>query len=185
MSNGGKRFEKNFEDSVKEYKKKHLQTSKDISYIRLYDPGHGFGGVSNICDYIVYSTPNIMFLELKSTKSNRLNLSNAITDTQYEGLKEQSSIKGTIPGFLIKFDSFDEAYFIHIDLLNRVQEQISRGKNKGDMRWSYQIDGEKSITPEKAEDIGIVLMGRKKQVNWDYDIGCLLRALKCRYGEGL
>lgn len=187
MSVEGKRFERNFEGSVKAYNeecaKKGTTETEGVSLLRLYDPGHGFGGVSNICDYVVYSHPNVMYLELKSRKGNRVNFSEALTETQFEGLKEQAKVKGTIPGLLIKFDDFDEAYFIHIDLIEKHKEKVIRGKNKGKDRWSYQLNGEKSITPEMAEEVGILLMGNKKQVNWDYDIECLLRALKYRYGD--
>lgn len=187
IMNDGKRFEMNVEDSIVAFNEKCRKEGdicKDgISLLRLYDPGHGFGGVSNICDYVVYSKPHVIFLELKSTRGNRLNFSGAITDNQYKGLKEQAEIKGTIPGFLIKFDEYDVAYFLHINQLERHRETVIRGKNKGQDRWSYQLDGKKSITPDEAEDLCVALIGDKKQVNWDYDVECLIRALKNRYGD--
>lgn len=171
----GKRFESNFEKSLE-------VAGKNVSYLRLYDPGHGYGGVRNPCDFVVYNYPNIFYLELKEQKGDRINFSAAITENQFDELKRHSKKEGVIAGILFKFYEHDLVYFINIDLLDKVEDIVRKGKNKGSSRWSYQLRGEKSLTPELAEEYGVILVGEKKRVNWLYDVNAFLRKLRILYG---
>lgn len=171
----GKRFESNFKDSIDCYNDKNKHDK--ISYLRLYDPGHGFGGVSNPCDYVLYKYPSVFYLELKERKGDRINFSDCITDGQYEELVKQDKIKGCHGGVLFKFSDHDLCYYVPINKISRHAEEVTRGKNKGKLRWSYTLNGSKSMTPEMAEEEGIILVGEKKRVNWTYDVMSLLRKI--------
>ena len=55
---------------------------------RLHDQTNGFKGSQNICDFVVFRQPNIMYLECKSCHGNTFPFSN-ITQTQWNGLLEK------------------------------------------------------------------------------------------------
>lgn len=181
MTARGKRFESNFENSLELHNEKFKDNQ--VAFLRLYDPGHGFSGVKNPCDYIVYKYPNIFYFELKEAQGNTINFSAAITENQFDKLKEVSKIEGVTAGVIFKFTDTEEAYFVHIDLLQKHPDIVKKGKNKGTFRWSYQLKGNKSLSPELALQYGVYLNGIKKRVNWEYHIGAFLERLQRLYNK--
>lgn len=66
--NYGKQFEKKFkEDFLK---------IQNVSIDRIYDVTNGYSHISNICDFICYKYPNILYAEVKTIKGNTFPLSN-------------------------------------------------------------------------------------------------------------
>ena len=66
----GKEFENNIKNSVENYKE-----NKDIYYYRFKDSpiawnqtGNTSYAVSNVCDCLMFKSPKLIFLELKTTK---------------------------------------------------------------------------------------------------------------------
>lgn len=89
-NNYGKKFEHKFEEDFLKIPGSSLD--------RLYDPGFGLRGVSNICDFIGYIYPNIYYLECKSKKGNTFPLTNL---TQYEKLLKKIKVRGAVVGVII------------------------------------------------------------------------------------
>ena len=105
MVNRGKDFE--------EVVKKCFENVPDTTVIRLPDPTNGYLGVRNICDFLVYQYPHIMFIECKSVHGNTMPFSN-ITDNQWNGMLKQAETKGTICGVICWWVDKDVTKFLPI-----------------------------------------------------------------------
>ncbi|WP_300924673.1 hypothetical protein [uncultured Clostridium sp.] len=88
--NLGKKFEQVF--------KKDFSKIPGSSIDRIYDPGFGMRGVSNICDFIAYIYPTIFYMECKSIKGNTFPLTNL---KQYDKLNKKVGIKGVRAGVIL------------------------------------------------------------------------------------
>lgn len=122
IMNVGKRFEKNFKDSV----------PKDIFVYRLKDGSAAWDNgdktrfqATNICDFMLYKKPYIFLLELKSTKNKNLPFSN-IKEHQRKELLKASNYNGVICGLLIEFSSLNAVYFIEISRFQKFFNSTSR-----------------------------------------------------------
>ena len=112
MKKSGKRFEENWKASMPE----------DIFYYRLRDGSGAWGGndkvrfqKENICDCIIFDGDYLYTLELKSTKAKSLPYAN-IKDHQINDLEWCSEVANVISGFVIEFDSYNECFFIEINV---------------------------------------------------------------------
>ena len=101
--NYGKKFEAIF--------KQDFLRLADSTIDRLYDPGFGMRGISNISDFIGYVYPNIWYLECKTIKGNTFPLKNL---TQYDKLLAKKDIKGVRAGAIIWFRDHDKVIFVPI-----------------------------------------------------------------------
>ena len=144
-TNRGKQFEQQV--------KLGFNAVENCSIDRLPDQMNGFAGGSNICDFIAYKHPNQFYLECKSCYGNTLNFNN-ITDTQWSGLLEKSSIEGVVAGVLIWFIDHDITLFMPITSLESMKQ-----------------DGDKSVNV-KYYDIEnyYVVKATKKRIFFDYDM---------------
>lgn len=88
---------------------------------RLYDPGFGMRGISNISDFICYSYPFQFYIECKTIKGNTFNFSNL---KQYEKLKDKKPVNGTRRGVIIWFNEKDKVVYVPI-------VEIEKMKNDG------------------------------------------------------
>jgi len=117
LQNAGKIFESSFKDSI----------PSDCYYLRLKDPASSFGAqenktlrfsVSNPFDALLYSSPNIFTLELKSTKSTAFSFKGKtpmIKPSQIKGLTESSKFEGVISGLVFNMrEPTNKTYFLHI-----------------------------------------------------------------------
>ena len=128
---------------------------------RLYDQTNGFKGSQNICDFVVFRQPNIMYLECKSCHGNTFPLSN-ITQTQWNGLLEKDLFQGVYSGVMIWWIDKDVTKFVPIYDL-----QI------------FADNGAKSIRFDTA--FGIEVPGKKKRVFFEYDMEKFWEELKNEY----
>ena len=92
-NNRGKQFELKFAQDFK-------ATVPNCSLDRIYDSVSGFKSVSNICDFIGYSKPNIFYIECKSHQGNTFPIKNL---TQYDKLSKKVNIPGVRAGAVIWF----------------------------------------------------------------------------------
>jgi recombination protein U len=107
MKNEGKRFERDFIESIPESWYTH----------RFHDSaGTWQGGTtarftpSNVCDFMIFYNSQLWLLELKSHKGSSLPLT-CIRQKQLDGLllAEHKSVKA---GFVINFRDFNETYYV-------------------------------------------------------------------------
>ena len=151
--NRGKQFESvikgSFEDS-------------NFCIDRLHDQTNGFKGSQNICDFVVFRQPNIMYLECKSCHGNTFPFSN-ITQTQWNGLLEKDLYCGVYAGVMIWWIDKDITKFVPIYNLQILADS-----------------GAKSIRFDTAS--GIEVPGKKKRVFFEYDMEKFWEELKNEYG---
>ena len=129
---------------------------------RLHDQTNGFKGSQNICDFVVFRQPNIMYLECKSCHGNTLPFSN-ITQTQWNGLLEKDLYCGVYAGVMIWWIDKDITKFVPIYNLQILADS-----------------GAKSIRFDTA--FGIEVLGKKKRVFFEYDMEKFWEELKNEYG---
>ena len=129
---------------------------------RLHDQTNGFKGSQNICDFVVFRQPNIMYLECKSCHGNTFPLSN-ITQTQWNGLLEKDLFQGVYAGVMIWWIDKDVTKFVPIYDLQILADS-----------------GAKSIRFDTA--FGIEVPGKKKRVFFEYDMEKFWEELKNEYG---
>ena len=128
---------------------------------RLHDQTNGFKGSQNICDFVVFRQPNIMYLECKSCHGNTFPLSN-ITQTQWNGLLEKNLFQGVYAGVMIWWIDKDVTKFVPIYDLQILADS-----------------GAKSIRFDTA--FGIEVPGKKKRVFFEYDMEKFWEELKNEY----
>lgn len=154
---------KDFENVVKQA----FEKVPNVSIDRLHDQMSGYMGSSNICDFIVYKYPNIIYLECKSVYGNTLPFSN-ITDTQWRGLLEKSKIPGVIAGVMCWWIDKDVTMFLPIQYLQACKEA-------GDKSTRYDCIGFES---DDKQIFNIELSGKKKRIFYDYDMEQFLKEVK-------
>jgi penicillin-binding protein-related factor A (putative recombinase) len=157
MANSGKVFEEDFRQSSEAF--------IEVDVNRLNDPVGGQAGVRNICDFIVYMQPYIYYLELKSRQGNTLSFKD-ITKVQWTGLQKKAAKPGAIPGVLVNYSDYNEAYFVHIDQLVKLRD----------------VEGKKSLHIDFARQHGIKLLGERKRTRFAYDTKRCLRELGVLHG---
>lgn len=111
----GKQFEKKLQEDF-------IKSVPNSTIDRIYDSVSGFKSISNICDFIAYSKPNIFYLEAKSHKGNTFPLTNL---TQYEKLSGKLGIPGVRVGVIIWFIDHKRVLYVPI---NTVSKLISDNK---------------------------------------------------------
>ena len=180
----GKNRGKKFEDCVENS----FLKVPGVSIDRLHDQTTGYLGSSNICDFVVYKKPYEYYIECKSVHGNTLSIhSNPkpdkkgvlhgfygnITDTQWDGLMEKSTIPGVTAGVLCWWVDKDVTRFIPIQILD-VLRNIYKNKS-----IRYDLIFHHNYNPQI-----INLGGHKKRVFFDYDMEQFLKEVNDeRYTE--
>lgn len=126
MANEGKRWEKNFKDSMGD------------TCIRLYDTTNGYAGIKNPCDFIYYSYPFMFMFELKSVSGHRLSLSN-ITDNQYESLLKFNKEIGIKAGICVEFREVKECFYIPIELIKALKAKGAKSITNSECKLFMNI----------------------------------------------
>lgn len=157
MTEKQKSYGKEFERQVF----KNFSEVKEISIDRIPDQVTKYkGSSSNICDFIVYSKPNLIYLECKTVHGATLPFSN-IRENQWNGLLEKSKIDGVIAGIMCWWVDYDVTRFIPIQTL-----EVLRLLETKSIR--YDLDYVDSI----------FIVGRKKRTLFEYDMRSFLANLK-------
>lgn len=128
-----------------------------ISLDRFLDQIGGLKGIANICDFIAFKYPNMIYLECKSLYKDRFSFSR-ITDNQYEGLIKKSKIPGVYAGYLIWFMDKDDTVFVPSQVIQNMREE-------GAKSISY-----KNILELKELNKCFSLKGKKKRAYFNYDM---------------
>lgn len=167
-TNRGKSFEEVVKDSFLKV--------PGVSIDRIHDQTTRYKGSTNVSDFIVYKKPFEYYIECKSVHGNTLSISSIpkpdkkgvlhgfygnITDGQWEGLLEKSTIPGVTAGVMCWWVEKDVTRFIPIQALE-----------------CYRNEGHKSVRFD-AEDLeSIVIEGCKKRVFFDYDMTAFFKEVE-------
>ncbi|MBU3186503.1 hypothetical protein [Clostridium estertheticum] len=122
MVNAGKVFENSFKESI----------PSNCYYLRLKDPASSFGAqdnktlrfsITNPFDCLLFNSPNLFTLELKSTKGTAFSFKGKtpmIKAKQIEGLSHAAKFEDIIPGFIFNMrEPTNRTYFLHINNFNK------------------------------------------------------------------
>lgn len=139
---------KQFEEQVR----RGFEVLSNCSIDRIPDQMNGYAGSSNICDFIVYRRPIILYLECKSCYGTTLNFHN-ITDKQWRGLLFKSKITGVVAGVMIWFIDYDVTLFVPIEVLQNMKNS-----------------GLKSVNVRHITQDMIPISGKKKRVFFEYNM---------------
>lgn len=89
---------------------------------RLPDQMTGFFGSKNICDFILFKSPNFYYIESKATWEDRFDF-NRITTYQWDHLLQRSYIPGVYSYVIVLFASYKRAFILDIqDILHARQK---------------------------------------------------------------
>ena len=138
LANRGKEFEKIVQKAIEEL--------DDVCIIRLID---SYGYSSNPSDYIVYKSPNMYCLELKSHEHKSLPIK-CISDNQISLMTKWNKLKG-IHSIVIVW--FVDCNVTKLFTINYINECITKGIK------SIRYDDEN----------GIEIPAKKKRKFFDYD----------------
>lgn len=123
----------------------------------MKDDSLGFVGVRNPCDFILYKTPNIYLLELKSHKGKSIPFG-ALQAYQIESLHRYSQMDGVVAGFIFNFRDMSETYFVDATLVYQF----------------YHTGERKSFSLEWTREHGLLIRQELKRTRYRYDLSNLL-----------
>lgn len=113
---------KAFEQKVKE----DLLKLPDVSLERLPDQMSGYMGSKNVCDFVLYSYPNLFYIECKTTNENTFPLSGL---TQYDKLLERRGKKGVRSGVVIWYIKYDTVVYVPIATFEKIKNNGLKSVN--------------------------------------------------------
>lgn len=141
-----------------------FENVKDVSVTRLKDDTFRYKGAKNSCDFIVYHKPYLYAIECKSVlHGNTLSFTN-ITEGQWDGLKEMSSVKGVFAGIICWWVDKDVTKYIPIQMLLAMREE-----GKKSLSWKQVF-----FATDKHLYVSTEIIGKKKRVYYDYDMQSFL-----------
>lgn len=158
MSKEGKKFEKKFRASA---------IAADLLIERLNDSMTRFRNVKNVCDFIVFRSPFLFFLELKSYSGDRIPTT-AVSDFQRNGLLLRKHFKGVFCGVVLQFrndqDKTAKTYFLEIE---KFEEMAKAGS---------------SVHVREVAEQGIELKMKKYKRSILFHVEHLLNEIAGQYG---
>lgn len=104
---------------------------------RIPDQMTGFYGSKNICDFTLFKSPNMYYIESKATWEDRFDFS-MLSSTQHDGLLEKSKIPNVYGVVIVLFAHHQRAFIIDINEIKRLEDS-----------------GKKSINIKKIDNWGI------------------------------
>lgn len=117
---------------------------------RIYDQMTGFYGSKNICDFTLFKSPNMYYIESKATWSDRFDFS-MITDYQYKSLLQKSRIKNVYGVIIILFAAEQRAFILDINEINRLMKSGKKSINiKKIEKWGIKYTEIQTISSRKV-----------------------------------
>lgn len=154
MNNIGKQFESQLRKGIDQV------TS---NFIRYADPTAGFAGITNFCDFGLYSCPYMFYIECKARTTSRLDITlnknaSGLTKNQYDGMLHRAQEKGVMAGVMVWFIEAERTVFVPIDEIKKLRE-IYLEKS---LRLCH-------IDPENPRIKYVDIPCRKRRILYDYD----------------
>lgn len=117
---------------------------------RLPDQMTGFYGSKNICDFILFKSPYMYYIESKATWSDRFDFS-MITEYQYDNLLKKSRIENVYGVVVILFAAEQRAFIIDV---REIERRIKEGKKSLNIKkisdWGIKYHEIQTIPSRKA-----------------------------------
>ena len=90
------------------------------SFDRIPDQMNGFYQSCNICDFILFKSPYMYYIESKATYSDRFDFS-MISDYQKENLLKKSNIDHVYGCILVLFARYQKAFILNIKHIKQLE----------------------------------------------------------------
>ncbi|MBO5017044.1 MAG: Holliday junction resolvase RecU [Bacteroidaceae bacterium] len=117
---------------------------------RLPDQMTGFYGSKNICDFTLFKSPYMYYIESKATWADRFDFS-MITDYQYENLLKKSRITNVYGVIIILFATEQRAFIIDINEIDRLKQAGKKSINIKKLdSWDIKYTEINTIPSKKA-----------------------------------
>lgn len=95
---------------------------------RIPDQMTGFYGSKNICDFTLFKSPNMYYIESKATWEDRFDFS-MLSSTQHDGLLEKSKIPNVYGVVIVLFAHHQRAFIIDINEIKRLEDSGNKSIN--------------------------------------------------------
>ena len=95
---------------------------------RIPDQMTGFYGSKNICDFTLFKSPNMYYIESKATWEDRFDFS-MLTPTQHDGLLKKSNIPNVYGVVIVLFAHHQRAFIIDINEIKRLEDMGRKSLN--------------------------------------------------------
>ena len=151
--NVGKKFEADIKASIPQNILFYRFKDSPASFNNFNSGGNIRFTASNVCDCLLFKSPNLYFLELKTTKGKTYSLNDSAYK-QLERFKKLGEFENAVKAFIINFRELEKTYLI----------------TTADLESFLQKTGKKSIKLEECAEIGILINQRKLRTNYRYEI---------------
>lgn len=109
-----------------------------VSFERLPDQLSGFYGSKNKCDFIVFKSPYMIYLESKSTWEDRFDFS-MISAYQYESLLDRSKIENVFGYVAILFATYKRCFLIDVNQIAKLKSEGKKSININNIdKWNFK-----------------------------------------------
>ena len=95
---------------------------------RIPDQMTGFYGSKNICDFTLFKSPNMYYIESKATWEDRFDF-NMLTQTQHDGLLAKSNISNVFSIVIVLFASYKRAFIFDIRHIAKLESEGIKSLN--------------------------------------------------------
>ena len=102
--------------------------SDGYCFERIPDQLSGFYGSKNICDFFLYKSPNMYFIESKATHKDRFDFT-MITEYQWTNLLSRSKIDGVYGLVIVLFATSQRAFILDIQDLEAAKQADIKSLN--------------------------------------------------------
>lgn len=117
---------------------------------RLPDQMTGFYGSKNICDFILFKSPNMYYIESKATWADRFDFS-MITEYQYDNLLKKSKIENVYGVIVVLFAAEQRAFIIDINEIDKLKVSGKKSLNIKKIKdWSIKYREIQTVPSRKA-----------------------------------
>lgn len=117
---------------------------------RIPDQMTGFYGSKNICDFTLFKSPNMYYIESKATWEDRFDFS-MLTSTQHDGLLKKSKIPNVYGVVIVLFAHHQRAFIIDINEIKRIENTGKKSLNiKKIDKWNIKYSEIQTIPSRKV-----------------------------------
>lgn len=95
---------------------------------RIPDQMTGQFGSKNICDFILFKSPEFYYIESKATWEDRFDF-DMLTETQYNGLVDKDKIDHVHGIVIVLFESYKRAFWIPIQSIKTLSDSGKKSIN--------------------------------------------------------
>lgn len=107
----------------------------EYCFDRIPDQMTGRFGSKNICDFTLFKSPYMYYIESKATWEDRFDFS-MLTETQHDGLLDKSVFKHVLGLVIVLFASYKRAFILDIRDIKKLEDSGKKSVNiKKIDRW--------------------------------------------------